>query len=250
MAVHAAGGKVHLAPAPLFGGKAIHMARAPEIVRRTVRHQGFQVLDDRVDHVRAREAIRVHNLEPLGEVRILRKARGDARERSAPAEVRVFDHLAHGRMEIRQAPVVEVRRGERGVVHGTRQYAVVDLRIRAAGPQMVAGAAHKALRNLRTRKAPVVEQRPPQLGASLMVGEFWREGHEQARAGRVDSELPVKRLPRGGRLRLQPGRLGGRGLPLGLPVPRHKGRRHEDKNHARTDGRPENAPRHLNGSFP
>ena len=228
------------------------MARTPGIIRRVHRDQRLHVLHDRVHHVRAREAVLpVHDIESPCDARVPREARDDARERTSPAEMRVLDHFCNRRMQVGHASVVKVHGGERGIVHGTRQHAVVDPRVGAAGPQMVAGAADQPLRPLRAGEPPVIEQLPPDLGAAVVVREDGRQRHEPARAGRVDAELPVEFLALRGRLRLglrlKPGSLLRKPPCAHTPCDEEPPRQH--KHRACTGDQPFDAPCHFSASF-
>lgn len=205
--------------------------------------QRMHVLDDRVHNVRTRQAAfaAVHMREARGKRRVPRKARGDVRERAAPAEVRILDHHADDRVQVRQASVVEIRRGERGVVHGTRQHAVVDLRVRAAGPQPVAGAAHEALRHPGRGETPVVEQSLSDQGAAAAVRQHGRERHEQARAGRVDPELAVEFRARGD--------FRGAQRRLHALAPRKEKSRRQDERRAHGGKQPRDTSLHFRNSF-
>ena len=226
------------------------MARAPEIVRRTLRDERLEILHDGVHHVRADEAV-VPVLRPKarGECGVPGKTRGNARERTTPAEVRLLYHLAYNSVQVRQATIVEVRRGERGVVHWTRQYVMVDSGIGAARSQMMTGPANESLRHARSGEPPVVEELLPDLGAPHVVGKARRKRHEKTRSRHVDSKLRVERRTRGDRLRLKSGRLRGGGLTLRALVQREKPHSNKGKYRARADYRPLNPPRHLGAPF-
>ena len=173
----------------------------------------------------------------------------------AAAEMPVLDHLGDSRVQIRGAPVMKVRGGKRGVVHGARQQAMVDSRVRAAGPQPMAGAAHQALRHLRAGEPPVIEQPLADSSAIAVVGEHAHQWDEQARAGRVDAELPVDFLTFSRSLRLGPRPC----LRLGLRLRRKPPLMHApcDERHPRqgkrracAGDRPFHATRHNSTSSP